>query len=166
MTTVVAEIAPRRSPVRVRLAPFVSNVLRCLRPYVSGTNPCSGDECGRLEISPLYLRELCCRLADANDVECNDWPLEALEHELAGRLYVDVPLDLCVEPLRNQDLTARRLAGKPRGEVRHPPDCRVVGAALEADLAAGHVTERDARAEVEVVPALRPARCELGHLLA
>ena len=105
----------------------------------------------------LDLRQFCCALADGDDVERYDRPLETLERELAGRLHVDVVLDLRVETLRDQDLPAGRLVGEPRGEIRHRADRRVVGAALEADLAAGRVAERDARAEVEVVPAFRPA---------
>ena len=105
----------------------------------------------------LDLRQFCSVLADGDDVERYDRPLETLEHELAGRFHVDIVLDLCVKTLCNQDLPAGRLVGEPRGEIRHGSDRCVVGATLEADLAAGRVTERDARAEVEVVPAFRPA---------
>ena len=43
-------------------------------------------------------------LADGDDVEGGDRPLESLERELAGRLHLDFVLDLRVEALRDQDL--------------------------------------------------------------
>src|ERR1051326_1311765 len=101
-----------------------------------------------------------------DDVERGDWPLKPLKRELSGRLHVDILLNLCVKALRNQDLPTGRLIGESRGQIRHGPDCRVIGPALEADLATGCISKRDAHAEVELVPALRPARRKFGHLLS
>src|SRR5207237_3653442 len=56
--------------------------------------------------------------------------------------------------------------GEPGREIRNSADRGVVRAALEPDLPAGRVAERDPGAEIEVVTALPPAREQLGHLLA
>jgi hypothetical protein len=64
-------------------------------------------------------------------------------------LYVDGALDLRVETLLDQDLAGDRLVSEARREIRHRPDRRVVGAALEADLATGRVAEGDTDAEVQ-----------------
>src|SRR5205814_1306703 len=53
-----------------------------------------------------------------------------------------------------------------RCEIRDRSDRGVVGAALEADLATGCVTEGDAHAEVEVVSTPRPLRHKLRDLVA
>jgi hypothetical protein len=71
---------------------------------------------------------------------------------------LNVGLHFRIETLRDQDLAAGGFVGKPRGEVRYRADRRIVGAALEAHLAAGRVTKRDACAEVESARALRASR--------
>jgi hypothetical protein len=71
-----------------------------------------------------------------HDDECGDRPLESPERDLADELHVDGDLDLGVETLSNQDLAGGRLVGEPRREIRNRSDRRVVGAPLEADLAA------------------------------
>ena len=48
------------------------------------------------------------RLADSENVERRNRPLETLERELAGRFHLDGVFDLGVEPLRDQDLPAGR----------------------------------------------------------
>src|SRR6478735_7748866 len=104
-------------------------------------------------------------VADGNHVEGRDGSPETLQCELAGRLGLDLVLDLRVEALRDQDLTGGRLIGKPGREIRDGADRGVVGTALETDLPARRVAECDAGAEVEVVPALVPERRQPGHLL-
>ena len=59
---------------------------------------------------------------------------EPLEREFTYGFNFDVFLDLRVETLGDQDLSGRRLVAEARGEVGHPSDRRVVGAALEPDL--------------------------------
>ena len=102
-------------------------------------------------------------LAHHDDVERCDRALETLEGHLADRLHLDVVLDFRVETLCDQDLAGGRLVRKPRREVRNRADRRIVGAALEADLAAGRVAKGDASAEVEVITALPPPRRQLCH---
>src|SRR5690242_21627613 len=49
--------------------------------------------------------------------------------------------------------------------IRRPPRSTLFPytTLFRSHLAAGRVAERDAHAEIEVVPALRPTRRELGH---
>ena len=79
---------------------------------------------------------------------------EAAEAQLAERVDDGDLLDGREDPLADEDLAALRLGAQACREVGHAADGRVVGAALEADLAKGRVALRDPHAEVQgVVPA-------------
>src|SRR5882672_10871447 len=89
-------------------------------------------------------------------VERSDRPPEAAQRQLAERLRLDKILDRRIEPARDEDLAAARLAAEPRREVGHGADRSVVPAALEADGAQRRVALRDAHAEVQVEAELAP----------
>src|SRR5207249_1892428 len=97
------------------------------------------------------------RRPHAKHVEGRHRPREAAERQLAERLDLHQVLDRGVEPARDEDLAAARLAAQPRGEVGHGADRPVVPAPLEADGAERRVALRDADAEVQVEAQLAPA---------
>src|SRR3954463_6331571 len=72
-----------------------------------------------------------------------------------GRL--NARLDGEEDRLAAEPLPGLGLAAKPRGEVRNPPDRRIVEAPVETDPAERRFALRDADAEAEVVTGVAPA---------
>src|SRR5882757_3067576 len=89
--------------------------------------------------------------AKALDIDDGHRPPDALQRDLADAFAVDKGHHGGVHLAVDEDLAVARFAAKPRGEIDHRSDRRIVEAALEADAAQGGVAMGDADAEADLV---------------
>jgi hypothetical protein len=91
------------------------------------------------------------RLQNRQHIIRRQRPPDPLQLELADWLDLDGVLDLRQHTRTNQDLSRLGFIAKPRGNIGHRPDGRVIEAPLEADGAERSEAVRDADAKANVM---------------